>query len=701
VAVEAAQNNANPILERLKSVSDSDAVLGIGIVVILAVMLLPLPARFLDILLVLNITFSLIILLTSVYTLRPLDFSIFPSLLLMTTLFRLSLNIASTRLILLHGHEGTTAAGHVIHAFGYFVVGGNYLVGLVIFIILVIVNFIVITKGTERISEVAARFTLDGMPGKQMAIDADLNAGMINEKEALQRRSQITQEADFYGTMDGASKFVRGDAIACILITFINILGGLGIGVLQNQMNLVEALQVYTLLTVGEGLVAQIPALVISTAAGMLVSRTASDLGIGKAFSLQLGLQAKPMLIVSVMLMLLALIPGFPGFPFFTVSIALGSISFYLMKRERETKAEIELTTTGPEAEKELSELPPPLDVLELELGYGLIPLVDENQRGDLLGRIKAIRHQLALEFGIIVPAMHVRDNLQLKPSEYRLLLKGNPVAKGELLTGYLLALSPGDSRQEIGGIPTVDPAFGLPAVWIPESKQQQAAQAGYTVVDLSTVVATHLTELFKKHADELLTRQTVLQLLENLGESQQKLVDELTPTLLSLGTVQKVLQNLIRERVSLRDLQTICETLVDCGIMTKDPEILTEYVRQALARTITRPYEADNGLLCVLTLHQELEERISKGIQKSDQGSFLSLEPGFVQRFIQAANREVKRVLNLGHQPVILTSPLVRRHAKKLLERFLPEVAVIAHSELSSPLEIKSVGMIGVHHAD
>ena len=699
--MEAAQKDIGPVLQRLRNLSDSDALLGIGVVIILAVMLLPLPARFLDILLVLNITFSLVILLTSIYTLKPLDFSIFPSLLLITTLFRLSLNVASTRLILLHGHEGTTAAGNVIHAFGYFVVGGNYLVGLVIFIILVIVNFIVITKGTERISEVAARFTLDGMPGKQMAIDADLNAGMIDEKEALRRRTQITQEADFYGTMDGASKFVRGDAIACILITFINILGGLGIGVLQNQMNLLEALQNYTLLTVGEGLVAQIPALVISTSAGMLVSRTASDLGIGRAFSLQFGLQPKPMMIVSGMLLLLAIVPGFPGFPFLVVSMALGSFSIFLLKRQRQRGADKEIPTTGAETDEELSELPPPLDILELELGYGLIPLVDENQRGDLLGRIKAIRHQLALELGIVVPAMHVRDNLQLKPSEYRLLLKGNPVAKGELLTGHCLALCPGDSKREIGGIPTTDPAFGLPAVWITESRQHEAAQAGYTVVDLSTVVATHLTELFKKHADELLTRQTVLQLLENLGESQQKLVDELTPGLLSLGIIQKVLQNLIRERVSLRDLQTICETLADYGVMTKDPEILTEYVRQALARTITKPYETDNGLLCVLTLHQELEDHISKGIQKSDQGSFLSLEPGFVQRFIQTANREVKRVLNLGHHPVILTTPLVRRHAKKLLERFLPEVAVIAHSELSSPLEIKSIGMIGVHYAD
>ena len=681
--------------------SDSDALLGIGVVVILAVMLLPLPARFLDVLLVLNISFSLVILLTSIYTMKPLEFSIFPSLLLITTLFRLSLNVAGTRLILLHGHEGTTAAGKVIHAFGYFVVGGNYVVGLVIFIILVIVNFIVITKGTERISEVAARFTLDAMPGKQMSIDADLNAGLINEKDALQRRMEITQEADFYGTMDGASKFVRGDAIACILITLINVIGGLSIGMIQNEMNLVEALQNYTLLTVGEGLVAQIPALVISTAAGMMVSRTATAVGIGKAFSTQFGLQPRPMLITSGMLMMLALLPGFPGFPFLLVSLLLGGFSFHLMKKQERKKAEPDLVPALPEGTAEMSELPPPVDILELELGYGLIPLVDEHQRGDLLGRIKAIRHQLAMEFGIIIPALHVRDNLQLKPSEYRLLLKGNPVAKAELLTGHCLALSPGDDKKEIGGIPTNDPAFGLPAVWIPENRQQEASQAGYTVVDLSTVVATHLTELFKKHADELITRQTVLQLLENLGESHQKLVDELTPGLLSLGIIQKVLQNLIRERVSIRDLQTICETLADQALVTKDAEILTEYVRQALARTITKAYETTDGLLYVLTFQQELEERISKGIQKSDQGSFLSLEPNFLQKFIQTTNREVKRILNLGHQPVILTTPLVRRHAKKLLERFLPEVAVIAHSELSSPLEIKSVGMIAVPYAD
>jgi flagellar biosynthesis protein FlhA len=697
-----ADTTMNPFMQRLRDASDSDALLGIGVIVILAVMLLPLPSSFLDILLVLNITFGLVILLTAIYTLKPLDFSVFPSMLLITTLFRLALNVASTRLILLHGHEGTTAAGQVIHAFGYFVVGGNYVVGLVIFIILVIVNFIVITKGTERISEVAARFTLDGMPGKQMAIDADLNAGMIDEREALRRRKEVTQEADFYGTMDGASKFVRGDAIASILITFINVLGGLSIGILQNHMNLMQALQNYTLLTVGEGLVAQIPALIISTSAGMLVSRTAAELGLGHAFATQFTLRPRPLGIASAMLFLLGIIPGFPAFPFMLVGSGLGTAAYYLSKRRAtESKEIIEAPVTAAERPAELSELPPPLDTLELEVGYGLIPLVDETQKGDLLGRIKAIRQQLAMEYGIIIPALHVRDNLQLKPAEYHLLLKGNAIGRGELVLGHYLALSPGEVKKEIEGIATRDPAFGLPATWITENKQQEASRAGYTIIDLSTVVATHLTELFKKHADELLSRQTVQQLVDSLAVLQPKLVEELTPALVSLGIIQKVLQNLIRERVSIRDLQSICETLADHAAITKDADILTEYVRQALARTITKPYETGDGKLYVLTLQPELEERISKGIQRTEHGSFLNLEPGFLHRFIQATNNEVKKTLNLGYHPVILSTPLVRRHLRKLLERFLPEAAVLAHTELASPLEIKSVGIIAGHHAD
>jgi flagellar biosynthesis protein FlhA len=700
--MEVAGNTINPVMQRLKNLSDSDALLGIGVIVILAVMLLPLPGAFLDILLVLNITFGLVILLTAIYTAKPLDFSIFPSLLLITTLFRLALNVASTRLILLHGHEGTTAAGQVIHAFGYFVVGGNYAVGLVIFIILVIVNFIVITKGTERISEVAARFTLDGMPGKQMSIDADLNAGMIDDREALRRRREVTQEADFYGTMDGASKFVRGDAVASILITFINVLGGLGIGILQNHMNIMQALQNYTLLTVGEGLVAQIPALVISTSAGMLVSRTASELGLGHAFARQFALRPRPLAIVSGMLLLLGIVPGFPAFPFMLVGGGLGTAAYYLSKKgPSESRELVEVPATAADRPAETSEMPPPLDTLELEVGYGLIPLVDESQKGDLLGRIKAIRQQLAGEYGIIIPALHVRDNLQLKPAEYRLLLKGNPIGRGELVLGHYLALSPGEIKKEIEGIPTRDPAFGLPAIWVAETRQQEASRSGYTIIDLSTVVATHLTELFKKYADELLSRQTVQQLLDNLAVLQPKLVEELTPTLVSLGIVQKVLQNLIREKVSIRDLQTICETLADYATITKDAEILTEYVRQTLARTITKPYETEDGKLYVLTLQPDLEERISKGIQRTEQGSFLTLEPGFLHRLIQTTNSEVKKMLNQGYHPVILSAPLVRRHLRKLLERFLPEVVVLAHTELASPLEIKSVGMIAGHHAD
>jgi flagellar biosynthesis protein FlhA len=691
----------NLFFERLKAVSDGDAIMGIGVVILLSVMLLPLPSGFLDVLLVINISSGLVILLTAVYSYRPLDFVIFPSMLLVTTLFRISLNVASTRLVLLHGHEGTAAAGHVIQAFGNFVVGGNYVVGFVIFVILVIVNFMVITKGTERISEVAARFTLDALPGKQMSIDADLNTGLIDDREARKRRDLIRQEADFYGTMDGASKFVRGDAIAGILIVFINILGGLAIGILQNGMPLSEAFKNYTLLTVGDGLVSQIPALIISTSAGILVSRAASEMGMGAAFGKQFTMHSKPLSITAVMLFLLCFVPGFPAFPLFLVGSFLLWISIRVAKKHKpETAARAEEDEKGLESARESSDLPPPLDILELELGYGLIPLVDESQNGDLLPRIKAIRQQLALEFGILVPALHVRDNLQLKPAEYRLLLKGNDVGKGEIMVGHYLALSAGEVTVELKGVPTRDPAFDLPAIWIPENRREEASRSGYTVIDPSTVVATHLTELFKKYADQMLTRQSVQQLLDNLAAHQPKLVDELVPNLLSPGIVQKVLQNLIREGVSVRDLQTICETLADFATLSKDPDILTEYVRQSLARTITRPYETEDHKFPVLSLQQGLEERLARGIQKSDSGTLLSLDPGFLQQFIQVTSNEVKRAVSMGHHPVLLCSPMVRRHLKKLLERFLPDVAVVSHSELSNSLEIRSVGIIRMDYA-
>ncbi|MEJ5363761.1 MAG: flagellar biosynthesis protein FlhA [Desulfosoma sp.] len=685
----------------LKGVSDTEAVLGVGVVMILAVMLLPIPSQVMDVFLAVNISFGILILLTTIYSAKPLDFGIFPTLLLITTLFRLALNVASTRLILLKGDQGTDAAGHIIEAFGQFVVGGNYVIGLVIFIILVIVNFVVITKGTERISEVAARFTLDAMPGKQMSIDADLNAGLIDEKKARERRAEIMREADFYGSMDGASKFVRGDAIAGILITLINILGGLAIGVLQRGMDIVEALKNYTLLTVGDGLVSQIPALIISTAAGVLVSRAELDQGMGEAFKRQLAVNPKPLSITGGMLCALALVPGFPFVPLMLVGGGLLGLAY---QKTQKQKADARKTAqqAGVEQKKEdksASALPPPLDLLELEVGYGLIPLVDGDHPSDLLGRIRSIRQQLALEYGIVVPSLHVRDNLQLKPSEYRLLLKGNPIARAELMLGHHLALPTSDRQPSVEGIPTKDPAFGLPALWVADKNKEAAARAGYTLIDLSTVVATHLTELFKKHADEFLTRQTVQKLLDMVAQSQPKLIEELTPNPLPLGVIQKVLQNLVREKVSIRDLQTICETLADHGTVTKDPDILTEYVRQALARTITRPYEKENGKLHVLTVHPQLEEKLAQSIQKTEHGSFLSIDPDFLHKIIQSTTTEVQRAANAGHHPVILTSPMVRRHLKKLLERFLPEVVVISHSELTNLSEIQSVGMIrGVH---
>jgi flagellar biosynthesis protein FlhA len=698
-------NTANPsqtlFKDRLKAISDGDALLGIGMVAILSVMLLPLPSMFLDVLLIINISAAFVILLTSIYSSKPLDFAIFPSLLLVTTLFRISLAVAATRLVLLHGDQGSEAAGLVIHAFGNFVVGGNYVVGFVIFIILLIVNFMVVTKGTERISEVAARFTLDAMPGKQMSIDADLNTGLIDDRQARKRRELIRQEADFYGTMDGASKFVRGDAIAGVLIAIINVIGGLAIGVFQKGMPISEALQVYTLLAVGDGLVEQIPALVISSSAGILVSRAATEMGMGKAFGKQFSMQSRPLSITGAMLFFLALVPGFPAIPLVLVGSALLVLGRYVAKKIR---AELEKPEPVEDPNKQKpsggSDLPPLLDILELELGYGLIPLVDESHNGDLLQRIKAIRQQLALDYGILVPSLHVRDNLQLKPSEYKLLLKGNPVGKGEIMVGHFLALSTGENSVEIKGVPTRDPAFDLPAVWIPENRREEASRAGYTVIDPSTVVATHLTELFKKFADQMLTRQTVQQLLDNLAVQQPKLVDELVPNVLSPGIIQKVLQNLIREGVTVRDLQTICETLADYGPMTKDPDVLTEYVRQALARTITRPYETDDQKFPVLSLQQALEERLTRGIQKSEHGSFLSLDPGFLQQFLQATSDEVKRSISLGHRPVLLCSPVVRRHLRKLLERFLPDVAVISHNELSNSLEIRSIGIIRMDHA-
>jgi flagellar biosynthesis protein FlhA len=677
----------------------SEVGLAAGVVAILVVMILPLPPVLLDVLLSFNITFALIILLTGMYTLRPLDFSVFPSVLLVTTLFRLSLNVASTRLILLHGDEGPSAAGQVIKAFGMFVVGGNYFVGLVVFIILVLINFIVITKGAERIAEVSARFTLDAMPGKQMAIDADLNAGLIDEQDAKVRRSEVSREADFYGAMDGASKFVRGDAIAAIIITLTNILGGLLIGMLQKDMSFADAASTYTVLTIGDGLVSQIPALIISTSAGVMVSRAASDLTMGTELAKQFGMQPRAIGIAAGIVFCFGLVPGLPHLAFMVLGLAMGGLSWVLYREQAKSRAEAaqaeakaaEPAPPGPEQVQALL----PLDALELEVGYGLIPLVDEEQNGDLLERIRSIRQQLALELGIVVPPLHVRDNLQLKPGGYAILIKGNEVAGGEMMIDYYLAMDPGDAKKQIDGIPTTEPAFNLPAVWIPESKKEEAQFAGYSVVDLSTVVATHLTEVLKSHAHELLGRQEVQGLLDNLAKTSPKAVEELN-SVLSLGQFQKVLQSLLMERVGVRDLLTIAETCADYAPMTKDTEVLTEYCRQKLARSIVKSILGPGVKeLHVVTLDPAVEDVITGGIQQTDHGAYLSLDPGKVQAILEGLNRELEKFAQLTQPPVALCSPVVRRHFRKLVERFVPNLAVLSHNELVPELNVHALGTV------
>ncbi|MCK5404296.1 MAG: flagellar biosynthesis protein FlhA [Desulfobulbaceae bacterium] len=679
----------------------SSLVVAVGVVSILMVMIIPLPTFILDLLLSLGITMGLVILLMAMYNTNPLDFSSFPSLLLVTTLYRLSLNIASTRLILLHGHEGPGAVGQVIQSFGTFVVGGSFAVGLIIFLIMVLINFIVITKGSGRIAEVAARFTLDAMPGKQMAIDADLNAGLIDEAEAKKRRKEIAMQSEFYGAMDGASKFVRGEAIASIVIMVINIIGGLCIGAFLQGMDIFQALETYTLLTIGDGLVSQIPALVISTSAGIIVSRAASDASMGKEFSKQFTQQPQALAVASGIILLFGLIPGLPHVAFLFLGTVMGGVAYLAFQKqaleqkevEEEEEREEEALPGSPETVENLL----PLDTLELEVGYGLIPLVDESQDGDLLERIRGIRRQFAMDMGLIIPSMHVRDNLQLKPDEYALLLKGVEITRGELMMGYLLAMDSGAAKREIEGVPTVEPAFKLPAVWIQEDKRDEAQLAGYTVVDPSTVVATHLTEVLRTHGDELLGRQDAQKLLDNLAKTHPKVVEELVPELMILGGVQKVLQNLLRERVSIRDMLTICETLADYAPKVKDTDVLTEYVRQKLSRSIVSSFVDDEGNISVLTLSTQIEDFVRESVQQSEQGGFLSLEPNFAQRLLDSVQESVERVSNEGYQPIIICASVIRRHLRQFLARFLPQVVVLSHNELTSHIKIESLGTIEI----
>ncbi len=688
---------------RLKGLTkNSDILIALSVVGILILMIIPLPRFLLDILLSFDITLSVIILLVAMYVLKPLDFSIFPSLLLVATLFRLSLNIASTRLILLHGSEGPEAAGKVIKAFGAFVVGGNYVVGMIIFFILVVINFVVITKGAGRVSEVAARFTLDAMPGKQMSIDADLNAGLIDDAEARRRRQEIEREADFYGAMDGASKFVRGDAIAGIVITLINILGGLIIGVVQQGMPVVKAAQTYTLLTVGDGLVSQIPALIISTAAGMVVTRAAAESNMGKEMVHQILFQPRAIGVAAGIILFFGLVPGLPGIPFFTLAALMGGIAYAVHQSAKQVEAEEAGEGGGPQMpQPEPVEALLPLDILGLEVGYGLIPIVDREQNGELLDRIRSIRNQFAVEMGIIVPPMHIRDNLQLKPGEYVILLKGNEVGRGELLLGYYLAMNPGTAKGELPGIPTREPAFGLPAFWIEEKEKDQAQFQGFTVVDHSTIIATHISEIIRRYAHELLGRQETQNLLDNLSQQYPKVVEELIPNLLTLGEVQKVLQNLLRERVSIRDLRSILETLADYAPMTRNVVLLTEYVRQTLSRTITRQVQQPDGTVYVMTLSPSLEEKISSSIKHTDRESYMALDPKTSEEIIRRLQESLEVFSLKNLPPVILCSPMVRPHLRRLVERFFPDLTVLSHNELADTVQVKSLGVIGGSRAN
>jgi flagellar biosynthesis protein FlhA len=696
----AANKTLNPI-----KIEYTSLLVAVGVVAILMIMIMPLPTMVLDLLLSLGITMSLVIMLMCMYNTDPLDFSSFPSLLLLTTLFRLSLNIASTRLILLHGHEGPGAVGQVIQSFGNFVVGGSFAVGLIIFLIMVLINFIVITKGSGRIAEVAARFTLDAMPGKQMAIDADLNAGLIDEATAKSRREKISRQSEFYGAMDGASKFVRGEAVASLVIMAINIIGGLFIGAVLQNMDIMNAAETYTLLTIGDGLVSQIPALIISTAAGIIVSRAASEHSMGIELTKQFGKQPEALAVSSGIIILFGLIPGLPHIPFILLGIGMGVLAWFAFVQkaasEESTKMEKETARKTKEPQPgspETVEALLSMDTLELEVGYGLIPLVDENQQGDLLERIRGIRRQFATEIGLLLPPLHVRDNLQIKPDEYVLLLKGVEIAKGELLMGHYLAMDSGAAKREIEGIPTTEPAFQLPALWISADKRDEAQLAGYTVVDPSTVVATHLTEVLRSHADELLGRQDTQKLLDHLAKTHPKVVEELVPNLLSLGGVQKVLQNLLRERVSIRDMLTICETLADFAPINKAPDLLTEYVRQKMARSLIGALVDDHNELHLLTVDSKIEDFIRESIHKTDQGSFLSLEPNLGQRIVESVIKETERVAAEGYQPVLLSTPTIRRHLRQLIERFAPQVIVISSSELTTNVKINSLGAIAIN---
>jgi len=685
-----------------KYTKNMDLMIALALIGILVVMIIPLPSIMLDMALTLSITFSLLILLVALYTSQVLDFSVFPSLLLISTLFRLALNVASTRLILTEGHNGHSAAGQVINAFASIVVGNNYAIGLVVFIILVVINFVVITKGSGRIAEVAARFTLDALPGKQMSIDADLNAGLINEEQARARRKKIEAEADFYGAMDGASKFVRGDAIAGIVIMLINIVGGLAIGILQKGLDLSTALDFYTQLTIGDGLVTQIPALIISTAAGTIVTKNSSKASIGQDIAGQLFINSKAVMAAAGIVALLGLVPGLPSVPFLTIAALLGGTGWIIQatKKQKDEAEKVRQTEEAQRPKAENIESLLPLDLVEVEVGYGLINVVESHESGDLLERIVSIRKQFAMDLGVIIPPVHIRDNLQLKPGEYRLLIKGNKVAAGELKADCFLAMDPGGVSRPMEGVPTKEPAFGLDAMWITKMQKEEAELRGYTVVDLPTVMATHITEVLRVHAYELFGRQEATALIDGFKKLYPKVVEDLIPDQLPLGSVVRVLQNLLKEQVSIRDMLTIFEALADESPKTKDIDQLTEVVRKRMARSITSKYIDDGGQLQVMNLSANIEEEIIQSLIQTEQGVQLAMDATRMQKIVLQIADMIEHHPEIASQPVLLTSPTVRRHVFRVVHKFIPQLVVLAHGEISSQARVSSVGVVEVPYA-
>ncbi len=670
-----------------------DILIAVAIIGMVIIIIIPIPNILIDFLLSLNIALSILILLISMYSEDALNITIFPSLLLITTLFRLSLNLSTTKGILLDGDTGK-----VVEAFGNFVIGGNAVVGFVIFFIIVLVNFIVITKGAERVAEVAARFTLDAMPGKQMAIDADLNSGLITEEDARKRRKDVQQYADFYGAMDGATKFVKGDAIAGIIITFINVGAGFLIGVVSLGMDFNEALARYTLLTVGDGLVGQIPALLISTATGLVVTRSASEANLGEDFRIQIfGANSTLLYIVGGFVISLGVFTPLP----LVINVLIGSIFIFLAYTAKEVVEEVddELVESTPAEEIRKPENVLNLlsvDDIELEFGYGLIPLADVSQGGDLLDRIVMIRRQIAMELGLVVPIVRLRDNIQLNPNEYIIKIKGVQVSTGEVYFDHYMAMDSGMGTGEIEGIDTVEPAFGLPAKWITEKEREKAEVYGYTVVDPPSVIATHLTEIIKERAYELIGRQDVKTLIDNIKEEYPAVVEEVVPKVFSLGEVQKVLSNLLREQISIRDMVTILETLADYGNITNDTDLLTEYVRQKLSGYITSKHVV-NGNIKVVTLSNEIEELIMNSINKTETGSYLSLDPNNVQKILNNTFKALENLTSIGEQPIILTAPIVRFYFKKLTEQMTRDIIVLSYNEVDSSVEVQSVGVVNI----